>query len=178
MILFDTETTSLTAPEAAPIEQQPWIMEFAAIKVDARSLKETARLQFMCKPPIPIPLDSIKITGITNEMVAGKPPFAAFFPQLQDFFLGERYIIAHNLSFDITALRHEIGRLGKVTAFPWPPKQWCTVEKTLNMKGYRLSLGALHELLFGKPHEDAHRAMIDVEAMWRCVKELRKRKLL
>jgi len=178
MIIFDTETTSLTAPEAAPIEQQPWIMEFAAIKVNARSLKEIARLQFLCKPPVPIPLESIKITGITNEMVANKPPFAAFFPRLQDFFVGERYIVAHNLSFDVTALRHEISRLGKVTAFPWPPRQICTVEKTLYMKGYRSSLGALHEELFGNPHEDAHRAMVDVEALHRCVIELRKRRII
>lgn len=177
MIIFDTETTNLVAPDAAPLDQQPYIVEFAAIKVDEKTLKEVARLEFLAKPKVPIPLESIQITGITNEMVKNAKPLAAHFPALVDFFFGCRTIIAHNLSFDLSVLRHEFTRLGKVTAFPWPPEQICTVERTLQLKGYRLNLGALHLELTGKELKEAHRAMADVEALARCVRALRKKGL-
>lgn len=187
MVCFDAETTCLVAPEAAPIEQQPYLLEFAAIKLEERpsrksarptELVETTRMEFICNPRVAIPLDSIKITGITNEMVSGKPPFVAYLPALVDFFLGERIVVAHNLPFDINVLRYELQRLGRVTSFPWPPTQVCTVEKTLHFKGHRLNLGDMHELLTGEKHTDAHRAMKDVEALVRCVVELRKRGVL
>jgi DNA polymerase III epsilon subunit-like protein len=178
MIVIDNETTHLTVPEAAPIEQQPSVTEFAAIRLDDKTLKEVNRMQFLCDPRVPIPPESIAITGITNEMVKGRPPFSAFFPALVDYFLGERTVAAHNLSFDIAVLRHEINRLGRVTAFPWPPVQICTVERTINLKGHRLNLGDLHLLLTGKEHKDAHRAMADVEALCRVIRALRKKGLL
>lgn len=181
MIIFDLETTSLTSPDAAPLDFQPHIMELAAIKVDPKTLRVLSKLEFLCKPPISIPPESIKITGITNEMVKDRPPFVAFYAQVVDFFLGERTVVAHNIMFDISCLRYEIRRLGKSTAFPYPPDQICTVERTLYIKGHRLTLGALHLELTGKEHgkaTGAHRGMNDVEALHRCVIELRKKKVL
>lgn len=175
MIILDTETNTLTAPEAAPVEQQPHIIEFAAVKLNDVSLKETGRHEFLCDPRIPIPLESIQITGITNEMVKGLPPFVHFLPALIDFFLGERIVVAHNLAFDLSVIKWELYRLARVTAFPWPPEQICTVERTMHIKGYRLTLGQLHLELTGKEHKDAHRAMPDVEALVRVIRALRKK---
>ncbi len=178
MIVLDTETTNLTVPDAAPLEQQPSIVEFAAIKLDDKTLKQVARMEFMCKPHTIIPPDSIAITGITNDMVKDKPPFAAYYMQLVDFFLGERVIVAHNLAFDLSCIKYELIRIGKLTAFPWPPQQICTVEKTVHILGHRMNLGALHLHLTKKEHTDAHRAMADVEALVRCVGALRKLKVI
>lgn len=178
MIVFDTETTDLTQPEAAPIEQQPHIIEFAGIKLDDKTLKEIGRMEFLCKPPVIIPPESVKITGITNEMVKGKPPFVSYIPLLVDFFLGEWVLVAHNLSFDVTILRYSLSRYGRVTSFPWPPIQICTVEATLNMKGFRLNLGVLYKELTGEDHKDAHRAMPDVEALAKVVRILRKKGII
>jgi DNA polymerase III epsilon subunit-like protein len=178
VIVIDNETTDLTAPEAAPIDQQPYITEFAGIKLDDKTLKETARHTFLCKPKVLIPPKAVEITGITNEMVAKCPPFVHFFPSLVDFFLGERIVVAHNLSYDIAVLYYELKRLQRVTLFPWPPKQICTVELTLSFKGYRMNLGDLHAELTGKPHKDAHRAMADVEGLVDIVRALRKKGLL
>jgi len=177
MILFDTETTGLTAPEAAPIEQQPYLVEFAAIKLDVK-LKEIARLEFLCKPPTPIPEEASKISGITNAAVAKMPPFNKYYPELWQFFLGEQTVVGHNINFDIAVLKYELMRIGKVTAFPWPPEQVCTVEKTLPMKGHRLNLPELYRMLTGKEHKDAHRAMADVVALHQVVVALRKKKLI
>lgn len=178
MIIFDNETTDLVAPEAAPLEQQPYITEFAAIKVHPKTLEEQARLSFFIRPRVRISDESIAITGITNEMVASAPPFAARYEELCEFFGGQRIVVAHNVTFDIAVLYHELRRIGKVTAFPWPPKQICTVEKTVHFHGYRMKLGDLHAELIGAPHVDAHRAMPDVEALVRIVRKLRERKVI
>lgn len=178
MIVIDNETTDLTAPDAAPIEQQPYITEFAGIKLNDKTLKEEGRLTFLCKPRILIPPRATEITGITNEMVAKQPPFVAHLPKLIDFFLGERFIVAHNLSYDVAVLRYELQRLNRVTAFPWPPKQICTVELTVSFKGFRMNLSDLHQELTGKPHKDAHRAMADVEGLCDVVRALRRKGLL
>jgi hypothetical protein len=56
----------------------------------------------------------------------------------------------------------------------WPEKI-CTVEMTEHMDGFRLSLTALHEKLFGEAFKGSHRASADVHAMKRCYSELIKR---
>jgi DNA polymerase III subunit epsilon len=178
VIILDNETTDLTAPDAAPIEQQPYITEFAGIKLDDKTLKEVARFTFLCKPKILIPAKAVEITGITNQMVAGCPPFVKFLPEFTEFFIGERIVVAHNLAYDIAVIKYELQRLNRVTAFPWPPRQICTVELTVPMKGYRMNLGDLHLELTGKPHKDAHRAMADVEGLVNIVQVLRKKGLL
>lgn len=177
MIIFDNETTNLTVPAAAPIEQQPCVMEFAAIKVDDK-LCEIARMEFLCDPRRAIPLEAVRITGITNDAVKGKPPYLSHVPAIVDFFLGERELVAHNLAFDVSVTKYELMRIDRVTSFPWPPKQICTVEATIGLKGYRLRLGELYEILTGKSMKEAHRAMVDVEALLDCVRVLRKRKMI
>jgi hypothetical protein len=53
----------------------------------------------------------------------------------------------------------------------WPDKI-CTVEQTVHLKGYRVSLSVLHETLFGMPFTGAHRAKVDVSALLFICKEL------
>lgn len=171
MIVWDTETTGLIAPEAAPIEQQPRMLEFAAIKLNSK-LEERGRLQFLINPhPVVVTPEISKYSNITQEMVANQPPFVARYAELCEFFGGQRVIVAHNLSFDIRVLYYELLRIGKVCAFPWPPRQLCTVEATVHLKGYRLKLGDLHQELTGIEHsEGVHRAMGDTEALVRCLR--------
>lgn len=173
MIFFDTETTGLLSASLAATAHQPELIEFAAIKLDVK-LKEIGRLEFFCRPANPITEEIQKITRITPEMVEDAKPFRAFYGELCNFFLGERAIVGHNVTFDIGVLRYELERIGKVTAFPWPPQQICTIEASMPIQSKRLNLGALHTMATGKPHEDAHRAMPDVEALVTCYKWLKK----
>jgi DNA polymerase III subunit epsilon len=180
MIVFDTETTSMVAPEAAPVGQQPRIVEFAAIKLNPFTLEEEGRFQCLINPRIPIPPDASKVHGITDEMVKEEPPFAGRYSDLVDLFLGVETSIVHNSQFDWRVMYWELHRIGKQTMFPYPPRQFCTVElaiKHYNLKterGDRIRLGALHEHLGLGPHKDAHRAMADVEALVRVVREINK----
>lgn len=170
-VLFDTETTGLTAVEAAGAEKQPRIIEFAAIKLDS-DLQEIDRLDLLINPQVPISDEVQKITNITPAMVADKPPLQAVFRKISGFFVGVHTLVAHNLPFDVTVCRHEWERIGKATQFPWPPNHVCTVERSMQIKGHKLNLGELHNTAFGQKFEGAHRAMVDVEALVRCYRWL------
>ena len=173
-VVFDTETTGLPNADAAPIETQPRIIEFAAVKLDEK-FKEVGRLEFICNPEIEINDIIRRITGLTTNDVCDKPLFSAFLKPLVEFFLGVEKVYAHNLAFDLSMMKFELIRLGKVTAFPWPPVQICTVEKSMSIRGHRLNMQKLHNLATGKDHiEGAHRAMVDVMALVECVKWLNK----
>ena len=181
MLVFDTETTAFIAPEAAPISQQPRIVEFAAINLNPYTLDEVARYEFLVNPRIPIPPDSTKVHGITDEMVRDQPPFVARYNELCDIFGGQKSSVVHNSSFDYRVMFYELFRIGKQTAFPYPPLQFCTVEQSIRLglgkteKGDRLKLGQMYELLTGKQHKEAHRAMPDVVVLVECVREMRRK---
>ena len=172
MIILDFETTGFLAANVAPLSQQPKAIEFAAIKLDDKTLEEVGRLDFLINPKMPIPAGSSKVNNIFDKDVIDQPEFSHFYPQLAMFFLGEKYVFAHNLSFDMSILRLELQRLGRLTQFPWPPVQICTVNQTKKIKGFRMSLSVLYEHLFGELAPKGHRAMVDVETLTRCVIEL------
>lgn len=174
MIVWDTETTGLPKPESCPLVEQPQIIELAAIKLDDKTLKEKARMEFLCNPKVPLPEEIKKITHITDNMLRDQPPFISFIPELTDFFLGERTMAAHNLGFDRSLLAFELCRIDMLTKFPWPPHHLCTVEASFGIKNRRLKLVELHEMVTGKPHKDAHRAMADVEALCTVIRWLKK----
>ena len=175
MIVFDTETTGLPIPEAAPLSKQPHIIEFAAIKLRDDDLEEVGRLEFLAKPPVQLADKITEITGLTDAKLADEKPFAAHFKKLADFFLGERFMIAHHVIFDRDMLRFELLRLDKLLQFPWPPNPLCTVELSHSIKGRRMKMGELHEHAVGFEFKDAHRAMPDVEALVRVVRWMREK---
>lgn len=172
MIIFDTETTGLINASIVDLDKQPKIIEFAAIKLCDKTLQEVDRIEFLVQPNFALPAVITKITGLTDAKLKDAKTFEHHYPALADFFLGERILIAHNIAFDMGMLKNDLARIGRATQFPYPPNQVCTVNKTLQIKGYRLKLGALHSHLFGEDFPEAHRAMVDVEALTRCVKKL------
>lgn len=171
IIFMDTETTSLLAVEAADLANQPHIVEICCIKTNIWFEKPEIFSQLI-KPPIQISDEVIKIHGITNEFVKPYKPFAGYYKQLAAFFLGATHFIGHNLQFDKRVLENELRRINKVTNFPWPPNNICTVEEIQKIKGHRMSLGDLHEELFGVRFEEAHRAEADTQALVRVFKAM------
>jgi len=172
LIIFDTETTGLIANSAIPLKEQPEIIELFALKLHIdNDLEEVGVWQslFFNKK---VPEEVTKITSITTAMLAGEPKFAQMVDSLAEFFLGVRWCVGHNLSFDQDMLLMELRRLGMLAQFPWPPKKLCTVEATETIDGFRQSLTALHTKLFGEGFDAAHRAESDVRATARCLREL------
>ena len=171
MIIFDTETTGLIQNMAVPLKQQPHIIELYALRLDDRNLEPVNEWHslFHVKE---LSDEVVDITHITLDMLKDAPPFINKVFELANFFLGERIMIGHNLSYDRDMLAIELKRLDMVMRFPWPQRHICTVEATESLLGYRMSLSALHEHLFGTGFKEAHRAANDVEATARCVREL------
>lgn len=183
MIVFDTEATCLLPSANAPLEAYPHLVEFAGIKLDDE-LNELGRLQFMVNPGVPLPEKFVEITGITEEDVKGLDSFAMHFESLAAFFRGIHAMVAHNVTYDEMVLDSALKRIGKERCFPWPTDHICTVEATQQMPGVRkgksgrYNLAELHLELTGQKHENAHRAMDDVEALVRCVRVLNERGLI
>lgn len=172
-LLLDTETTKLTEVSAAPLDQQPRILELAAVKLDD-DLAEVGRVEFLVNPGGPLSEDTLKITRVPVDRLPSERPFASRVRELADFFLGAGTLVGHNLDYDRTVLLYELQRADVLTRFPWPPRHVCTVEASAHLRGYRLKLGDLHELATGARHAEAHRAMADVEALARVFRWLKK----
>lgn len=172
IVVFDTETTGFLQPIAAPIDQQPKMIEFAGIRM-TNDYEEVSRLEFLVNPGEPITATIQKITNIDDSMVKNSGPFIDHLADLQGFFFGVSEAVAHNFMFDHTILRLELDRVGCSHKFPWPMIQTCTIEETLGIKNHRLSLSKLHKHLFNESFDGAHRAMVDVEALAKCFIKLR-----
>ena len=108
-------------------------------------------------------------------MVRDAPPIEVVLPRIKSLIESSPLVIAHNASFDREVVDIEAERLKAIVAWP---RVVCTVEQTVHLRGYRLSLSDLHEEFFGKKFAGAHRARVDVDALARIVCEMIKRDLL
>jgi len=174
-IVFDTETSGLIENRTRGHDRQPEIVEFYACYADLKTGKITRELDVLIKPQKPLTEDNIKRHGITNEMLEKAPPFKHYVPAITKFMAGGTVAIAHNATFDKDMIEVEAERLGITIPLP---RMICTVEQTMHLKGHRLSLSDLHELLFGERFEGAHRAKVDVAALLRCCVKLHKMEML
>lgn len=168
---LDTETTGLLRPEATESHLQPFIIEIYICKFDDE-FNIVDEFETFIRPPVPVPEEITRITGITNDMVLNAPTFIEVYDDLVKFLLGEEVIYAQNCTFDIGMLRNELARHDLVTKFPWPVDQRCTVELSFPIQNKRLNLEKLCGFA-GIPYEKGHRAKNDVLMMIDCIKFLR-----
>jgi DNA polymerase III epsilon subunit-like protein len=172
MIIFDFETTGLDKANVVNVSQQPKAIEFAAIKLDDKTLEEKDRCNFLINPNERLDPKITKLTGIKDSDLIDQKPFSYYYPRITQMFFGEKYAVAHNVAFDINILKYELIRIGKLTQFPFSPIHICTVNQTFKIRNYRLKLSDLYSHLFGEIMPKGHRAIVDVEALTRITKEL------
>lgn len=170
--IFDTETTGLISNHLVKLEQQPEIIEFYGNLVDLDTGEILNEVEYLIKPKGKIDDIITRITTINAAMVEEAPRFGEVLPTIRQAIESAPLVIAHNASFDREIVDIEFER--RDATLKWP-KLICTVEATIHLRGYRLSLSALHEYLFGEVFTGAHRARVDVAALTRCACELRKR---
>jgi len=178
LTILDTETNDLLKPLGTPLNQQPHMLEICAMRFD-NSHKLIKEFTTYVKPETPFIMSpkAFKANGITPATLKDAPSFAEIYKELVGMFLGSHTIIAHNLSFDKEILVNELRRIGKEFSFPYPPINFCTVEQSLHVKGYRLKNSDLYKMATGKEIENAHTAKADVLATWDGYKWLVKRKI-
>lgn len=99
--VIDVETTGLVA-------RHDRITEIAAIRIERLRI---SGVQFasLVNPECPIPPLITQLTGITDAMVKGAPPFRQVSHDLLKHMEGS-VIVAHNAPFDMAFLREEFSR--------------------------------------------------------------------
>lgn len=164
-LVYDNETTGLLKPEVSDLAQQPKIIEFAVVAID-QSYDVLSEHSWLIHPGEDITPEITKITGITNDMLRGKPRFIEVLPEIEEVFIGKHRVMAHNLPFDWGMLTNELKRIGREHAFPYPPNQVCTVQLAADLIfGRRAKMTELYERSLGKPLAQTHRALDDVNAL-------------
>jgi len=102
-VLFDTETTGLD-----PLNGDR-VIEVAAVEL-VNDLPTGRHFHALIDPERGIPDEVVRIHGITDEKVRGKPKFSEIAGDLLAFF-GEDRLVAHNAAFDFGFLDAEFARL-------------------------------------------------------------------
>ena len=152
-VIVDLETTGAKTPPCR-------VTEIGAYRVSKGRI--VAEFQTLVNPGTSIPPFIVNLTGISNEMVKGAPRFADIAEGWLDF-AGDAVLVAHNASFDVRFLNHELSRV-----FPgrrMANSHLCTVIMSRRifpgLDNYRLQTVAEH---FSITINDRHRAASDALA--------------
>ena len=101
-VVVDIETTGFSASSDK-------ITEIGAVKIENGVIIE--EFNQLINPGISIPWRITEITGITSDMVAGKPSIEEVLPLFIDF-CADCAIVAHNARFDMGFIRYNANRQG------------------------------------------------------------------
>lgn len=160
LVFFDTETTGLNSASNRIIE----ITMFS----------EEGWFDTLVNIGEPVPEFITGITGISTEMLKGKPTFAEIAPEVYKRMKG-RVAVAHNAKFDMRFVKAELERAGfNVTNDTWEAICTLETERTIR-KGVRKN-NTLTECIKrrGIEPENAHRSEDDVRSLielYKCQKK-------
>jgi DNA polymerase III epsilon subunit family exonuclease len=151
-VAFDLETTGLDP-------RQDRITEIGAVRFTLQA--STATFESLIDPGRPISSDAARVSGITEQMVRGKPRIGDMIGPFLDF-VGTAALIAHNARFDGGFLRAVLKRIGR----PLPPNPLFDTRLMTKVlwpmwPGYSLAK-VLATLCL--PHDNPHRALGDAVA--------------
>lgn len=151
--VFDVETTGSSAKSSGALT------EIGAVKIVGGVVVD--RFSTLVNPERPIEPFVVRLTGITNRMVADAPPSGEVMGPFEDFVEG-CVLVGHNVSFDcsfITAAREAAG----LPPLPNPILDTLKLARALvpGLKRYRLASLASH---FGVRAVPNHRALSDAAA--------------
>ncbi|RAL22387.1 3'-5' exonuclease [Lujinxingia litoralis] len=150
LAVIDVETTGLDP-------QTDRVTEVGIIRFERGEVIETYGK--LVHPGCPIPEDSTRITGISDDDVKDAPRFEEIAAEVHERLQGVG-IVAYNLAFDRSFMRNELERCG----LGWPDDA-PTLDPLIFARQFyknhpRKNLGAICKLL-GIPLEEAHRATHD-----------------
>ncbi len=156
-IVLDTETTGIDHRKGHRL------IEVGCIEIE--DLLPTGRMfHRYIDPEREIEPDAIRVHGITNEMVKGKPKFAEICEEMLEF-IGDKPIIAHNAQFDRGFINMELERNNRpVTA----TEQWIDTLEIARHRfpGMPASLDALcRRFNISLAERDLHGALIDARLL-------------
>jgi DNA polymerase-3 subunit epsilon len=161
-IVLDTETTGLD-PKLGDR-----IIEIGCVEILSRSISETYFHAYV-NPERDIDIGATRIHGITLEVLAAKPKFAAIACEFLDYVRGAELII-HNTDFDVEFLDLELSRagFGKLRDHVARITDSLAEAKELH-PGRKNSLDALCERYFvNNSNRTLHGALLDARLLAEC----------
>ena len=102
VIVLDTETTGLSPNEGHRI------VEIGCVELV--QMRKGEGKQWYINPERDIPMEVVKIHGITNEKVANSPRFVDMVGEFLDFIKNDSLVI-HNAAFDMSFLNAELKKI-------------------------------------------------------------------
>ncbi len=147
-VVFDLETTGTSSEKSA-------ITEIGAVKILGGEVVE--EFSTLVNPEMPITPFVIRLTGITNSMVADAPMIGEIMPSFEEFVEGA-VLVGHNVQFDCSFVAAARGE-----PFPNPVLDTLKLARTLvpGLRRYRLGSLAGH---FGVRQVPNHRGLSDAAA--------------
>lgn len=159
LVIFDTETTGLD-PDLDRI------IEFGAVKTLGGKIID--EFWSLVHTDIELTQNIVNLTGITQDMLQGKPSVEQVLPNFLQFVKGS-VIVAHNADFDMGMLKAAAGRMGYELNCP----AFCTVKLARRvlpgLPKYNLDTLAEH---FKLTFEARHRAVGDVKVLNGIIHEI------
>jgi DNA polymerase III subunit epsilon len=93
-VVVDTETTGLNIARDE-------IVQIGAVRIVGGKVLEGDSFERLVNPGRPIPPDSIRFHGVTDDMVAHAPGIAEILEEFLDY-AGDAVLIGHNIAFDLS----------------------------------------------------------------------------
>ena len=139
------------------------VIEFAAAKVSGGEL--STHVASLCAASAPLDPFIVRLTGIRDRQLVGKPPFSEFVAPLVSY-IGDDILVAHNAPFDVSILLQYCYCAG----IDYRPDVLCTLTSSRRLfpdfPSHKLAyLGEAFSLYDGR----AHRALADTFATARLL---------
>ncbi len=147
-VAFDLETTGLSI-------RQDRIIEIGAVLM--KNGQELDRFQTFVDPGCKLSQETVSLTGITDQMLAGAPTIEEALPKFLEF-VGERVLVAHNADFDTGFIRVACEKLG--LPYTFTSVDTLVLSQNLMQKLGRHKLNLVADAL-GLPEFNHHRAADD-----------------
>ena len=166
-IVLDTETTGLFINQGGSGDR---IIEIGAVELIDKVITGKTFSKYI-NPQKEVSLTAYKIHGISNEILENKPVFKDIADEFLNFIEGAK-LVAHNASFDIRFLNHELSLINK------PNITFDRVIDTLaiakkRFPGKKVNLDALCKILnIDNSHRVLHGALLDAELLVQVYLEL------
>lgn len=163
--VIDFETTGLSADFCR-------VIEVAAVIVRDGEVAESF-VQLM-NPGHRIPFFITGLTGITDEMLEGKPSPETVMPDLMRF-LGDRTCVAHNASFDSRFYHAEMTRSGTAHERAFLCSMMLSRRLIPDLPSYKLESLTYHLGLTAPDDGNYHRALYDVlltVELWKRIEKI------
>jgi DNA polymerase III subunit epsilon len=159
-VIFDVETTGASAGKGGEIT------EVGAVKLVRGQVVD--EFSTLVNPGRPIDPFVVRLTGITDRMVADAPPISEVMPRFEEFVEGS-VVVGHNVQFDcsfVAAARDGV-------PLPNPVLDTLKLARCLvpGLRRYRLSALVNH---FGVRQAPNHRALADASATTEVFRKLLK----